>query len=154
MNRVGNSDSIDQQFVWKDDSGLVTREMGKSVGSEKIYTNMDIVPPLKRSTKYHSHSQQEEFFFILSGEGTLIVNEQKISVGAKDFFAKPAGIGVAHTFVNTGTEDLIILDFGTLESEDICHYPEEGVFLYKTADGQREAYKNGVYLKDWTTNPN
>lgn len=80
MRRVGNTDSIAKKFVWTDDFGLVTKELGKSVGSEKVYANVDIVPPMKKSTKYHSHSQQEEFFFILSGTGTLIVNEEEILV--------------------------------------------------------------------------
>lgn len=154
MKRVGNTDSIAKKFVWTDDFGLVTKELGKSVGSEKIYANVDIVPPMKKSTKYHSHSQQEEFFFILSGTGTLIVNEEEILVQPNDYFSKPAGLGIAHTFFNTGSEDLVILDFGTTEQEDTCYYPDEKIYLNKSADGTQQVFKEDSLVEGWTSDPN
>lgn len=154
MKRVGNTDSIAKKFVWTDDFGLVTKELGKSVGSEKVYANMDIVPPMKKSTKYHSHSQQEEFFFILSETGTLIVNEEEILVQSNDYFSKPAGLGIAHTFFNTGSEDLVILDFGTTEKEDTCYYPDEKIYLHKSADDTQQVFREDSLIEGWTSDPN
>lgn len=61
---------IPKEFVCQNVVGLITQSLGAAGGSEKIYVNIDIVPPKAYSTKNHSHSQQEEFFLILSGVGT------------------------------------------------------------------------------------
>ena len=83
--RTGNSRSLDQSYIWKDAAGLITKELGKSVGSERLYVNLDIIPPGAFSATYHSHSCQEEFFYILSGTGTLRLNDEMYPVGPEDF---------------------------------------------------------------------
>lgn len=83
--RTGNSRSLDQSYIWKDAAGLITKELGKSVGSERLYVNLDIIPPGAFSATYHSHSCQEEFFYILSGTGTLRLNDETYPVGPEDF---------------------------------------------------------------------
>ena len=104
MEHTGNVDRLDDAFIWRDKAGLTSLELGRSAGSQRLYANVDIVPPGAYSTKYHSHTRQEEFFYILAGEGTLRTNEGEKQVKTGDFFAKPAGEGVAHTFYNSGTE--------------------------------------------------
>lgn len=79
------------------------------------------------STKYHSHSLQEEFFLILKGTGTLRINNERKEVRAGDFLAKLAGKGIAHQFINTGTEILEILDCGLKVLGDIVTYPDDSV---------------------------
>ena len=66
--KINNIDQLQEEFIWKDTLGLITRSLGASAGSQKIYINFDTVPPGAYSTKYHSHSQQEEFFLVLSGK--------------------------------------------------------------------------------------
>lgn len=70
MNIINTADVL-EEFVWRNPLGLVTKALGSAGGSEKIYVNIDTVPPNAYSTKYHSHSQQEEFFLILGGTGTV-----------------------------------------------------------------------------------
>lgn len=153
MKRTGNSEGISNAYVWTDELGLSTKLLGKSVGSEKLYVNLDSVPPKAYSTKYHSHTQQEEFFYILSGRGVLRLNEEKIPVGAGDFLSKPASQQIAHTFYNDGTEPLVILDIGTAEREDTCYYPDEEVYLHKS-NGTRHVYKLDSALDGWSSDPN
>ena len=105
------------------------------------------------STKYHSHSQQEEFFIIISGNGTLRINDDELSVKQGDFFAKPAGQNIAHTFYNSGTESLVILDIGTNEKEDTCYYPDEDVYLQKSNE-QRRTFRGSDLDTLWTSEPN
>ena len=95
-------DNLPQDAVWRDKIGLCTRSLGQAAGSRKLYVNIDSVPPGAYSTRFHSHSQQEEFFLVLEGCGTLHLNDDCIPVKAGDFFAKPAGEGIAHTFYNSG----------------------------------------------------
>ncbi len=132
--KINNIDKLDDKFIWRDEAGLATLSLGKAAGSERIYVNIDRVPPRKRSTKYHSHSAQEEFFLILGGSGALRLSGKEYEVAKGDFIAKPAGRKIAHQFINTGDEMLEILDAGTMEKQDICYYPDEGVYLLKSGN--------------------
>ncbi len=153
MNTTGNINQISDEFIWKDKVGLITKELGKSVASQKIYINLDSVPPEGFSTKYHSHSQQEEFFYIISGNGTLRLNNEEIAVKSGDFLSKPAGINICHTFYNSGIEPLLILDIGTNEKEDTCYYPDEDIYLHKS-NGKNNSFKGDALLRDWCSDPN
>ena len=54
MKIKGNIGEIPAEFIWSDKAGLMTKELGKYAGSEKIYANLDSIPPKAFSTKYHS----------------------------------------------------------------------------------------------------
>lgn len=153
MDRKGNINTTADAFIWKDRIGLITKELGKSVGSQKIYINLDSVPPKGFSTKYHSHSQQEEFFYILSGKGKLRLNDAETEVKPGDFLSKPAGKNISHTFYNSGDEPLLILDIGTNEQEDTCYYPDEDIYLHKS-NGKDHVFKGNALWKDWSSAPN
>jgi uncharacterized cupin superfamily protein len=70
-------DGLGEPFVWRGRGGLMTQCLGAAAGSERLYVNIDTVPPGAYSAKYHSHSNQEEFFLILSGSGTLRMASKK-----------------------------------------------------------------------------
>lgn len=75
---IRNIKQLSEEYIWRDTAGLITKSLGASAGSQKIYVNIDSVPPKAYSTKYHSHSQQEEFFLVLSGSGTLRLNDEEL----------------------------------------------------------------------------
>jgi uncharacterized cupin superfamily protein len=150
---VKNVAQMPEEFVWQDSAGLVTKLLGAAGGSEKIYVNIDSVPPRANSTKYHSHSQQEEFFLVLSGSGILRLNGKEQPVKQGDFFAKPAGKNIAHTFYNSGHETLVILDAGTNEREDTCCYPDEDIYMQKSNE-QRRIFRGSHLEPSWTSEPN
>ena len=150
---IKNIENLASQFICQDAVGLITKSLGDSCRSEKIYVNIDSVPPGAFSTKYHSHSQQEEFFIILSGTGTLRLNDEEQIVKQGDYFAKPGARNIAHTFYNSSEADLVILDIGTREPEDTCYYPDEDVYMQK-ANGTRRIYHGSAFDKTWSSEPN
>ncbi|MDW2796915.1 cupin domain-containing protein [Clostridium boliviensis] len=151
--KIKNIEKLSEQFIWNDEVGLVTKSLGESAGSQKLYVSIDYVPPGAFSTKYHSHSQQEEFFLVLSGKGILRLNGQEQEVGKDDFIAKPAGKNIAHTFFNSGKEVLVILDVGTRENEDTCYYPDEDVYMQKS-NGVRRIFSGKLTDESWSSDPN
>lgn len=96
--QIFNINDLPSEFIYKDNSNLITKLLSKAVGTEKFYINIDIIPHQKYSTKYHSHSQQEEFFLILDGVGTLRLYNKIYNVKKGDFISKPSGKNTAHTF--------------------------------------------------------
>jgi len=150
---ISNTDHLDEQFVWQDQVGLITQSLGAAAGSRKFYVNIDRVQPDAYSTKYHSHSQQEEFFLILEGSGALRFDGREYPVRKGDFISKPGGQNLAHQFYNSGSEVMVILDVGTNEPEDTCFYPDEGAYLHKS-NGERHIFSKQSLLENWTSDPN
>ena len=77
------------------------------------------------------------------------VNDETYPVGPEDFLAKPAGKNIAHTFYNSGRENLYILDLGTVDPEDTCYYPDEHMYLHKS-NGERITYRAHAAVNDWS----
>lgn len=150
---IFNINNLNENFIWCDRAGLTTQYLGAAAGSQKIYVNIDKVPPDEFSVKYHSHSQQEEFFMILDGCGTLRLNGREYSVRKGDFIAKPSAQKIAHQFYNSGRDMLVVLDVGTVEKEDTCYYPDEGIYLHKS-NGENKVFKEKSIVAGWTSDPN
>ena len=150
---INNVNQLSKDFIWQDQVGLITQSLGAAAGSQKIYVNIDRVPPNAFSTKYHSHSQQEEFFMILDGSGTLRLNGEEHPVTKGDFISKRPAKNIAHQFYNCGKDILVILDVGTVEKEDTCYYPDEDIYLHKS-NGRNIAFKKQSILDKWTSDPN
>lgn len=150
---IKNIEKLLEPYIWNDGVGLTTKSLGEAAGSEKIYVNIDYVPPKAYSTRYHSHSQQEEFFLILSGTGTIRLNDEEKTVSKGDFIAKPAGKNITHTFYNSSDEILTILDIGTKEKEDTCYYPDEHMYMQKS-NGVRRIFNGTDLNSSWTPDPN
>jgi uncharacterized cupin superfamily protein len=153
MSRICNVDNVSKEYIDDPDfqTQLKTVSIGDAVGSEKIYMNIDFVKPGAKSTKYHSHSQQEEIFLIMSGSGVLRLNGEETEIKAGDVVSKPAGKDIAHQFINNGSEILQILDMGTREKSDIITYPDENAVYLKNS---KLTFHMDDNIKQWTSDPN
>ena len=153
MHEIKNLDGVPAEYT--DDptfeSQMKTKYLGAFAGSERIYVNIDYVKPGAKSVKHHSHSLQEEFFLVLRGSGSVRIQERTVPVKQGDFFAKPAGKGIAHQFINDGDEVLEILDCGFRDRKDIVEYPDENVLLIRETG---MVFKRTDALKDWSSDPN
>ena len=75
-------------------------------GRRLRFVHDDILPP-GVSIGVHPHTQDEEYYYILSGKGTMTLNDQCLEVSVGDITAVfPGG---KHGLANTGTEDLRVI---------------------------------------------
>ena len=82
------------------------------------------IPPLKSNYPYHYHMANTEAFYIISGCGELETPNGKKSIKAGDFIVCPPKENGAHKLKNTSeNEPLKYIDFDTINSPDIVHYP-------------------------------
>ena len=153
MNRISNIDNIPEEYMYDPDfqSKMKTILVGDAIGCEKIYVNIDYVRPGGKSTKYHSHSKQEEFFLIMNGKGILRINGEEIQIKAGDVISKPAGKCIAHQFINNNSEMLQILDVGTREKDDVVTYPDENILFIKN---KKLVFNINDNIENWTSDPN
>jgi uncharacterized cupin superfamily protein len=114
--------------------------------------NVHVVWPGEPSALYHSESVREAFL-VLSGECTLIVEEEERPLRAWDFVHCPAG--TRHIFVGAGNVPCAILMIGGRPQERrTLHYPvsevaaKHGASVAKETPNPEEAYADwpGEYV--------
>ena len=71
------------------------------------------------------HHNNEETFYILSGEGVLRTPDGERKVSAGEFLFFPTGPAGAHKLTNSSdTENLVYIDFDVVHDVDITIYPD------------------------------
>jgi uncharacterized cupin superfamily protein len=106
-----------------------TKSLGDATGLTTLGIHINVVAPGDTTTVHHAHELVDEFFYILSGEATVVLDNDPYDVRAGDFIGVPAR-GPAHSMVNTGTVDLVYLVGGERPDFDVCNYPRLGKRLY------------------------
>jgi uncharacterized cupin superfamily protein len=104
--------------------GLASRALGRATGGRGIGCSLYEVPPGRAAFPHHYHCANEESVYILSGEGTLRIGSETVSVGPDDYASFPVGPGQAHQLLNTGSVPLRYLCFSTLHGTDVVGYPD------------------------------
>ena len=83
-----------EKFWWK--SGQMTVKAG---GTETghAFAQIETDDPQGSGTPLHLHHNEDETFYVIEGEVTVVVGEERIDLGAGDFCFGPRG--VPHTYV-------------------------------------------------------
>jgi uncharacterized cupin superfamily protein len=106
-------------------SEVFVHHLSDRVGMMRAHLSLARVPPGKESFILHSHSLQEEFLFILDGDGLATIGDQQVPVGAGDYLGFPTD-GTAHHLVNVGERDLVYLMGGERTAVEVGHFPSLG----------------------------
>ena len=114
----------------------VAKSLGAATGLTQLGFHLMTVMPGHESTEYHRHLYEEQCFYILSGRGEVVIDEQRYALEPGDFAGFPRR-GAAHTMINTGDQPLVFLTARTMLEQDVCDYPRQQKRLYMT--GSEEA---------------
>jgi len=91
--------------------------------TDKSTANFVEVDPGNYAYGYHYHEENEEIFYIISGEASVKTENGDINLKTGDvicFLASPNG---SHVICNTSkSEKLVYLDFGTANRPDVVHF--------------------------------
>jgi uncharacterized cupin superfamily protein len=115
------------------EEGEVWKELAASAGSVQAGLNWSKLEPGRAGTPLHCHSEEEEVYVILEGDGTLELVpspvlearggvREDVPVRAGHVVARPGGTKVAHA-LRAGDGGLTYLAYGTRKPNDICWYP-------------------------------
>jgi uncharacterized cupin superfamily protein len=108
--------------------------------------NVHVVWPGEPNALYHSENAREAFL-VLSGECTLVVEEQERPLRQWDFFHCPAG--TRHIFVGTGEGPCAILMIGARPEAEQLHYPVSEVAARHGASAAKETPNPDEAYADW-----
>lgn len=101
---------------------VVRRDLGRAAGSVTSGLTHMAIAPGGESHPPHCHSAEEELFVVLDGSGVVRLDEDELPVARGSLVARPAGTGVAHSWV-AGDSGLVVLAYGQRDPRDVCWYP-------------------------------
>ena len=90
------------------------------------------IPAGKVPYPYHSHSQQWEFYHVISGSGSVRHKDGTTPIEAGDaFIFEP---DQPHQLVNDGAEDLVVYVVADNPFGESCHYPDSNKWLVRSPE--------------------
>jgi uncharacterized cupin superfamily protein len=116
-------------------TGRLKRKLGECFGLTQFGVNLTHLAPGAVSALAHSHSQQDEFIYILAGTLTLLLGEEEFSLSAGDCYGFKAGTGIAHQLVNRSPETATYLEMGDRTAGDEVEYPNDDLKAIQATDG-------------------
>jgi uncharacterized cupin superfamily protein len=89
----------------------------------------------------HCHSEEEEIYVVLEGNGTLVLvptpqmvrsgtAEEEIPIRAGHVISRPPGTRIAHG-IRAGEDGMTFLAYGTRRPNDICYYPRSNKIFFR-----------------------
>jgi uncharacterized cupin superfamily protein len=115
-------------------SEIFMTRLGDRTGLSPVGVSIARVPPGKVSFSLHAHTVQEEWIYVLSGEGHVQLDDEELAIGPGDFVGFPPG-GPAHLVRNTSQADLVYLQGGDRRDGDRGRFPALGLVAYQHDEG-------------------
>lgn len=104
--------------------GAMVRSPGDKTGLTRIGVHVRAIEPGFAGTNRHFHTVEEEWAYVLAGEGTVRIGPLRIAVRRGSFVGFPPGPR-PHHFLAEGTETLLLLEGGERRpDEDSGWYPD------------------------------
>lgn len=134
--RPDNIVNLDDAPTEEEEGGFVFKELGDASGAVQAGLNWVRLPPGRMGAPVHCHSEEEEVFVILEGEGTLELwpsptmeklgsTREDVPLRAGHVVARPPGTRIAHG-LRAARSGMTMLVYGTRKPNDICFYPRSG----------------------------
>ncbi len=105
--------------------GRHKKVLGAVFGLQNFGVNLTRLEPGGMSALRHAHRTQDEFIYVLSGQGVLVTDDGETVVSAGMCAGFAAGSGDAHHLMSRGTEDLVYLEIGDRSAGDHVAYPDD-----------------------------
>ena len=120
------------------------RALGNAAGLTKFGVNYTTLGPGAASSMRHWHTHEDELVYVLCGELVLVTDagEQPLTAGQCAGF--PAGHSNGHQLINRGKEPVVLLEIGSREAADVCHYPDVDLQWNAPEAPDRYSHKDGT----------
>jgi uncharacterized cupin superfamily protein len=110
--------------------------LGDAAGLTQFGVNLQRLPPGQWSAQRHWHTAEDEFVYVLAGEGVLVTDAGEQTLKPGDCAGFPAGAPNGHHIQNRSDRELVLLEVGSRRpGEDGCDYPDIDMVAPAGADG-------------------
>jgi uncharacterized cupin superfamily protein len=126
-------------------AGRSKRRLGDHFGLTHYGVNLTQLAPGAASALLHSHSQEDELVYIISGTPVLIIDTAEFALKPGDCCGFKAGSGKAHQLVNRSDSPVTYLEMGNRAPNEEVDYPNDDLKFGTAPDGRRIwAHKDGT----------
>jgi uncharacterized cupin superfamily protein len=115
--------------------GRLKRKLGDFFGLTNFGVNLTDLSPGAMSALAHSHSQQDEFIFVLEGTPTLLLGKEEFILHPGECYGLKAGTGITHQLVNQSHENVTYLEIGDRTKGDEVEYPNDDLKATQSTNG-------------------
>lgn len=120
---VKNYKDIDPEVRTQNGNKFIVKNVIPQDLSNKCQANFVEVEPGNHAYGYHYHEENEEVFYIISGEALAKTEGGDIHLKQGDIICFPANKKGSHVISNPSkTEKLVYLDIGTTNAPDVVHF--------------------------------
>lgn len=117
---VENEESF--SHPWNPNSMIIGTRLSEMTDLKRTGVSLVRVPAGKESFVYHAHHREEEWIYILSGQGMARIDGKDFDVQSGDFMGFPTG--VAHHLTNVSDDDLVYLMGGESLDVEVADFPD------------------------------
>src|SRR5262249_1040184 len=111
-------------------------KLGDAAGLTQFGVNLLRLPPGGWTSQRHWHTAEDEFVYVLEGEGVLVTDEGDQVLKPGDCAGFRAGDANGHHIQNRSDRELVMLEIGSRRpAEDGCDYPDIDMALESGATG-------------------
>jgi uncharacterized cupin superfamily protein len=100
------------------------RKLGAAAGASTLGASIYELAPGASAFPFHYHCANAELIYVLEGEGTLRIGDERVAVRAGSFAAMPPGRDHAHRLYNTSSATLRYLCVSGMVEPEVCVYPD------------------------------
>lgn len=109
------------------------RFLSAATGMQQLGCQLMSLAPGRSSAEYHRHLYEEQCFYVLSGEGRVLIEDRWYPLRSGDFLGFAAR-GEAHSIHNSGSEPLLMFAARVQLEQDVCDYPHQRKRLYMNGE--------------------
>ena len=118
---------------WNPETIVPGTQLDRLVGLQRCRMNVVRIPAGGQASVYHSHRCEEEWIYVLQGQGILDIDDTEHLLGPGDFAGFPAP-SAPHQLKNPFSKILVCLMGGEKREIDISDFPREGKRMYRHGD--------------------
>ena len=139
--RPPNIVNVDEVELEETANNVTTAPLATRERSDQAGFHWERLGPGATGSVPHCHSEEEELFVMLDGDGVLELwpspvaeargaVREDVSIRAGHVVSRPPGTRVAHAF-RAGPSGLTMLIYGTRKSNDIAYYPRSNKVFFR-----------------------
>ena len=119
--------------VWNPDAIVPGTQLDRMVGLERSRVNLVRLPAGAAASLYHSRHCEEEWIYVLQGQGVVEIDGAEQLVGPGDFVGFPTP-SPPHQLRNPFAKSLVCLIGGERRDVDIADFPRLGKRMFRRGD--------------------
>ena len=127
------------------------KQLSTAAGSDDLGCSLYELDPGNKSWPYHYHAANEEAIYVLSGTGSIRLDDAIVTIDAGTYVPLPVGESGGHRVINDSDETLRYLAISTMVEPDVTVYPDSekfGVYVGSPPGEQDGRTFDGYYNID------